>query len=67
MAKSIAALLSLQNGIERQLNSPPNNRGICHVKDPGFVLSSKMLDAKIKQLKKEGKQNTAQTRIRRFR
>lgn len=40
-------------------NSPPNNRGISLTKDPQFVLSNQMLDAKIKQLKKEGLQNTS--------
>ena len=49
-----ATLLSLRNGIERYLNTPPNNRGISLVKDPQFVLSNQMLDAKIKQLKKDG-------------
>ena len=53
-----ATLLSLRNGIERYLNTPPNNRGISLVKDPQFVLSNQMLDAKIKQLKKDGMQNT---------
>ena len=56
---SRATLLSLRNGIERFLNSPPNNRGISLTKDPQFVLSNQMLDAKIKQLKKEGLQNTS--------
>ena len=53
-----ATLLSLRNGIERYLNTPPNNRGISLVKDPQFVLSNQMLNAKIKQLKKDGMQNT---------
>lgn len=56
---SRATLLSLINGIERFLNSPPNNCGISLTKDPQFVLSNQMLDAKIKQLKKEGLQNTS--------
>jgi len=51
-------LLSLRNGIERFLNTPPNNRGISFNKDPQFVLSNQMLDAKRKQLKKDGLQNT---------
>lgn len=55
---SRATLLSLRNGIERFLNTPPNNLGIKFTKDPRFVLSNQMLDAKIKQLKKEGMQNT---------
>ena len=55
---SRATLLSLRNGIERFLNAPPNNRGISFKKDSRFVLSNQMLDAKIKQLKKDGLQNT---------
>lgn len=53
-----ATLLSLRNGIKRFLNTPPNNLGIKFTKDPRFVLSNQMLDAKIKQLEKEGMQNT---------
>ena len=53
-----ATLLSLRNGIERFLNTPPNNLGIKSANDPRFVLSNEMLDAKIKQLKKEGMKNT---------
>ena len=55
---SRATLLSLRNDIKRFLNAPPNNRGISFNKDPRFVLSNQMLDAKIKQLKKDGLQNT---------
>jgi len=51
-------LLSLRNGIKRFLNTPPNNLGMKFTKDPRFVLSNRMLDAKIKQLEKEGMQNT---------
>ena len=51
---SRATLLSLRNGIERFLNTPPNNRGISFNKDSRFVLSNQMLDAKVKQLKKDG-------------
>jgi len=40
------------------LTLPPNNRGISFNKSPRFVLSNQMLDAKIKQLKKDGLQNT---------
>ena len=43
--------------VRRRVNTPPNNRGISLVKDPQFVLSNQMLDAKIKQLKKDGMQN----------
>ena len=55
---SRATLLSLRNGIERYLNSPPFNRSIKLSKDPRFVLSNKVLDAQIKHLKKVGKENT---------
>ena len=55
---SRATLLSLRNGIERFLNMPPVNPGISLSKDPQFVLSNQMLDAKIKQMKKHGMQNT---------
>ena len=55
---SRATLLSLINGIARFLNTLPNNLGITFTKDPRFVLSNQMLDVKIKQLKKEGMQNT---------
>ena len=55
---SRATLLSLRNDIKRFLDAPPNNRGISFNKDPRFVLSNQMLDAKIKQLKKDGLQNT---------
>ena len=48
----------MRNGIERSLNTPPNDLGIKFIKDPRFVLPIQMLDAKIKQLKKEGTQNT---------
>lgn len=37
---------------------PPNNGGISLARDSQFVLSNKMLDAKIKQLKKDSMQNT---------
>ena len=54
---SRATLLSLRNGIERYLNTP-HSLGIRFTHDPRFVLSNQMLDAKIKQLKQEGMQNT---------
>jgi len=56
---SRASLLSLRNSLERFLNSPPVNRGVSLSKDPRFVLSNKMLDAQIKQQKKDGKENTS--------
>ena len=55
---SHATLSSLRNGIERFFDTPPNNRGISFNKDLQFVLSNQMLDAKIKQLKNDGLQNT---------
>lgn len=55
---SRSTLLSLRNGIERFLNSPPLNKGVRITQDARFVLSNKMLDAKIKQLKKENQQST---------
>ena len=56
---SRATLLYLRNGIKRYLNTPTNSLGIKFSKDPRFVLSNQMLDAKIKQLKKDGMQNTS--------
>lgn len=53
-----ATLLSLRNGLERHLNNPPLNRGIKIGSHPSFVLSNKVLDAQIKKLKREGKENT---------
>ena len=55
---SRATLLSLRNGIERYLRTTPHSLGIRFTHDPRFVLSNQMLDAKIKQLKQEGMQNT---------
>ncbi len=55
---SHVTLFSLRNGIERYLNTPPISLGIKFNADPRFVLSNQMLDAKIKELKKEGQQNT---------
>ena len=56
---SWATLLSLRNGIERFLNTPPVNRGISLSKDPQFVLLNQILDAKINQMKRHGMQNTS--------
>lgn len=39
------------------LRPPPNNCGILLAKDSQFVLSNKMLDAKIKQLKQDAMKN----------
>ena len=51
-------LLSLRSGIERYLNYPPHNRGIKFSKNPVFRKSNMILDAKIKNLKQLGQQNT---------
>ena len=55
---SRSTLLALRNGIERYLSLPAVNRPIKFSQDPRFVLSNKMLDATLKQLKREGKENT---------
>ena len=52
-----SSLLSLRNSIERKLNSPPYNRGIRITDNVCFAKSNQLLDAKIKALKREGKQN----------
>ncbi|CAB4021570.1 Hypothetical predicted protein [Paramuricea clavata] len=53
-----STLLGLRSGIERHLNYPPHNRGIKFSKNPAFMKSNMILDAKIKNLKQLGKQNT---------
>ena len=52
-----STLLGLRSGIERYLNYPPHNRGIKFSKNPVFMKSNMILDAKIKNLKQLGKQN----------
>ncbi|KAK3735537.1 hypothetical protein QZH41_005014 [Actinostola sp. cb2023] len=56
----IAGTAIRHNGhsIERDLNNPPHKRGIKIAGNPEFSSSNRLLDAKIKQLKKEGKENT---------
>ena len=54
---SRSSLLGFRNAIERYLNNPPFKRGIKIPGNPVFQISNKMLDAKIKMLKKEGKEN----------
>ena len=51
-----STLLCLRNGIERYLNFPPYNRGLKFSQNPVFKNSNMMLDAKIKDLKQQGKQ-----------
>ena len=55
---SRSALLGFRYAIERFLNGPPMNRGFKICKNPVFFLSNQMLDAKIKQLKREGNDTT---------
>ena len=55
---SRSTLLGLRNSIERFLNNPPYKRGIRITGNPDFQMSNRMLDAKLKKLKKEGKENT---------
>jgi hypothetical protein len=42
-----STLLGLRSGIERHLNYPPHNRGIKFSKNPAFMKSNMILDAKI--------------------
>ena len=56
---SRAALLGFRYAIERFLNGPPLNRGLKISKNPVFFLSNQMLDAKIKQLKRQGNDTTS--------
>ena len=51
-----STLLCLRSGIERYLNFPPYNRGLKFPQNPVFKNSNMMLDAKIKDLKQQGKQ-----------
>ena len=52
-----STLLCLRSGIERYLNFPPYNRGLKFSQNPVFKNSNMMLNAKIKDLKQQGKQN----------
>ena len=54
---SKSTLLGLRNGIERHLNGPPHNKGIQFSSNPVFKKSNLMLNAKIKCLKQQGKEN----------
>ncbi len=51
-----STLLCLRNGIERHLNFPPQNRGIKFSQNTTFRSSNMMLNAKIRDLKQQGKQ-----------
>ena len=55
---SRSALLGFRYAIERFLNGPPLNRGLKISNNPAFFRSNQMLDAKIKQLKRDGNDTT---------
>ena len=52
-----STLLCLRSGIERYLNFPPYNRGLKFSQNPVFKNLNMMLNAKIKDLKQQGKEN----------
>ena len=52
-----STLLCLRSGIERYLNFPPYNRGLKFSQKPVFKNSNMILNAKIKDLKQQGKEN----------
>ena len=52
-----STLLCLRSGIERYLNFPPYKRGLKFSQNPVFKNSNMMLNAKIIDLKQQGKQN----------
>ena len=53
---SKSTLLGLRYGLERYLNCPPYNKGITISRNRGFKKSN-VLNAKIKSLKQDGKDN----------
>ena len=53
---SKSSLISFRNAIERYLNNPPYNRSV-KLSSAVFNNSNRMLNAKIKSLKKQGKEN----------
>ena len=54
---SRSTLLGFRNDLERYLNNPPYKKGIHIAIDPAFQQSNQMLDAKLKDMKKQGEQN----------
>ncbi|KXJ10061.1 hypothetical protein AC249_AIPGENE26305 [Exaiptasia diaphana] len=52
-------LIGFRHGIERHLNQPPNNKSLQIVTDLRFQRSNQMLDAKIVQLKRSGKETSS--------
>ena len=53
---SKSSLISFRNAIERHLNNPPYNKSL-KLNSAAFANSNRMLNAKIKSLKKQGKEN----------
>ena len=53
---SKSSLISFRNSIERHLNNPPY-RGNLKLNSAAFASSNLMLNAKIKSLKQQGKEN----------
>ena len=53
---SKSSLISFRNAIERHLNNPPYNKSL-KLNSAAFTNSNRMLNAKIKSLKKQGKEN----------
>ena len=54
---SRSTLLGFRNGLERHLNNPPYKKGIHIATEPAFQQSNQMLDAKLKEMKKQGEQS----------
>ena len=52
-----STLLGFRNGLERYLNNPLYKKGIHIATDPAFQQSNQLLDAKLKEMKKQGEQN----------
>ena len=50
-------LPGFRNGLDRYLNNLPYKKGIHIATDPAFQQSNQMLDAKLKDMKKQGEQN----------
>ena len=53
---SKSSLISFRNAIERHLNNPPYNKSL-KLNSAVFANSNRMINAKIKSLKKQGKVN----------
>lgn len=52
---SRSSLLGFRNSVERYFNS--NNRSLMLTRNPAFSRSNKMLESKLKALRREGKEN----------